>query len=117
MPEFAWDGVIARDRTAVGGRPRAVGPNKIPATGLRGAATPGVGGVEGRDGTIPLPAERRRNIIWCARDAGLIPITEVGKKDPRQQPSPEHLAQEALQDLEWGAHWVGVEGRGGGQRG
>jgi len=182
MPEFAWDGVISRDRTAVGGRPRTTGLNMILDKGLGTVATQdvleiaadhidhwklsfgtsvfvrpdvlrrklellarhdiltlpggtlleaavvqghcrpfmerarelGFGAVEVSDGTIPLPAERRRNIIWCARDAGLIPITEVGKKDPRQQPSPERLAEEALQDLEWGAHWVVVEGREGG---
>ena len=179
MPEFAWDGVISRDRTAVGGRPRTVGLNMILDKGLGTVATQdvlevaadyidhwklsfgtsvfvppdvlrhklellarhgvltlpggtlleaavvqghcrpymerarelGFSAVEVSDGTIPLPAERRRNIIWCARDAGLIPITEVGKKDPRRQPSPERLAEEALQDLEWGAHWVVVEGR------
>lgn len=182
MPEFPWDGVIARERTAVGGRPRTTGLNMILDKGLGTAATEdvlevaadhidhwklsfgtsvfvrpdvlrrklailarhgvltlpggtlleaavvqghcrpfmerarelGFGAVEVSDGTIPLPAERRRNIIWCARDAGLIPITEVGKKDPRQQPTPEELAAEALQDLEWGAHWVVVEGREGG---
>jgi phosphosulfolactate synthase len=74
----------------------------------------GFSAVEVSDGTIPLPAERRRNMIACARDAGLIPITEVGKKDPRQQPTPNQLAEEALQDLEWGARWVVVEGREGG---
>lgn len=67
--------------------------------------------VEISDGTIPLPAFRRRNIIRCALDAGLVPITEVGKKDPRKQPSPEEVAEQALKDLEWGTHWVVVEGR------
>ncbi len=183
MPEFAWDGVIARDRTVAGGRPRSVGLNMIIDKGLGMVATQdvlevaadhidhwklsfgtsvfvrhellkrklellarheiltfpggtlleaavvqshcrpymerarelGFSAVEVSDGTIPLPAERRRNIIACARDAGLIPITEVGQKDPRRQPTPNHLAEEALQDLEWGAHWVVVEGREGGK--
>lgn len=70
--------------------------------------------VEISDGTIDLSPERRRNIIGCARDAGLVPITEVGKKDPTQQPTPDELATEALRDLDWGAHWVVVEGREGG---
>ena len=46
----------------------------------------GFSAIEISDGTIPMPAARRRNIIACARDAGLVPITEVGKKDPRAQP-------------------------------
>lgn len=70
--------------------------------------------VEISDGTIDLSPERRRNMIGCARDAGLVPITEVGKKDPTQQPTPDELASAALRDLDWGAHWVVVEGREGG---
>ena len=71
--------------------------------------------IEISDGTIPLPAFRRRNIIRCALESGLIPITEVGKKDPRQQPSPEQIAGQALEDLEHGARWVIVEGRESGR--
>lgn len=71
--------------------------------------------VEISDGTIPMPAFRRRNIIHCALDAGLVPITEVGKKDPRQQPSPQQLAEQALIDLEHGARWVVMEGREAGR--
>ena len=67
--------------------------------------------VEISDGTISIPRFRRRNIINCALDAGLVPITEVGKKDPKRQPTAEQLAEEALEDLEWGARWVIVEGR------
>lgn len=75
----------------------------------------GFSAVEISDGTIPMPAFRRRNIIHCALDAGLVPITEVGKKDPRQQPSAEQLAEQALEDLERGARWVVVEGRESGR--
>lgn len=71
--------------------------------------------VEISDGTIPLPAFRRKKVIQCALDAGLIPITEVGKKDPKRQPTTEQIAEEALQDLEWGAAWVIIEGRESGQ--
>ena len=63
------------------------------------------------DGTISIPRFRRKNIIDCALDAGLVAITEVGKKDPKRQPTSEQLADEALEDLEWGAEWVIVEGR------
>lgn len=67
--------------------------------------------VEISDGTISVPRFRRKNIINCALDAGLVPITEVGKKDPKRQPTAEQLAEEALEDIEWGAQWVIVEGR------
>lgn len=71
--------------------------------------------VEISDGTIPMPPLRRRNIIHCAQDAGLVAITEVGKKDPRQQPSAVQATEQALQDLENGASWVVMEGRESGR--
>ena len=71
--------------------------------------------VEISDGTLPIPRFRRQRIIECALNAGLIPITEVGKKDPKRQPTAEKIAQEALEDLEWGAAWVIIEGRESGQ--
>jgi len=71
--------------------------------------------VEISDGTIALPAFRRQRTIDCAIEAGLTPICEVGKKDPRAQPSPEQLAAQALQDLAWGAEHVIVEGRESGR--
>jgi phosphosulfolactate synthase len=75
----------------------------------------GFSAVEISDGTIPLPLHRRRNLIRCAVDHGLAPITEVGKKDPQHQPSALELAEQALQDLEWGAQWVTVEARESGK--
>nr|BBD49887.1 phosphosulfolacetate synthase [Alteromonadaceae bacterium PE-TB08W] len=71
----------------------------------------GFSAVEISDGTIPMPRFRRKKIIQCAIDAGLVPITEVGKKDPKKQISTTQLAEEALEDLSWGAKWVIVEGR------
>lgn len=71
----------------------------------------GFGAVEISEGTIDLPRDRRQRMIDCARNAGLIPITEVGRKDPNHQPSAEELAKQALQDLAWGAVWVIVEAR------
>ncbi len=82
---------------------------------MKHAKSLGFSAVEISDGTIPLPAFRRRNIIHCALDAGLVPITEVGKKDPRQQPSAEQIAEQALEDLEYGARWVVMEGRESGR--
>lgn len=67
--------------------------------------------VEISDGTIPLPLARRRAVIDCAREAGLRVVTEIGKKDPHDQPKPEELAEQALVDLESGAEWVIVEAR------
>ena len=71
--------------------------------------------VEISDGTISLPPQRRRNVITCAAGAGLLPITEVGKKDPHAQPSSTEIAELALQDIEWGAAWVIVEARESGK--
>lgn len=71
----------------------------------------GFSAVEISDGTLPIPRFRRKRIIDCALNAGLIPITEVGKKDPKRQPTPEQIADEILEDLEWGAAWVIIEGR------
>lgn len=67
--------------------------------------------VEVSDGTIDLPGERRRRVIECALDAGLTVISEVGKKDPAHQPSPQELAEQVCLDFEWGSSWVVVEGR------
>lgn len=82
---------------------------------MKHAKSLGFSAVEISDGTIPMPAVRRKNIIHCALDAGLIPVTEVGKKDPRQQPSAEEVAEQALLDLDNGARWVVMEGRESGR--
>jgi phosphosulfolactate synthase len=71
--------------------------------------------VEISEGTISLAGDRRRRVIECALDAGLVAITEVGKKDPHKQPSAEELAAQAMRDLGWGASWVIVEGRESGR--
>jgi len=71
--------------------------------------------VEISDGTLPIPRFRRKRIIECALKAGLVPITEVGKKDPKRQPTAEQIAKEALEDMAWGAAWVIIEGRECGQ--
>jgi phosphosulfolactate synthase len=81
---------------------------------MRRAAELGFGAVEISEGTIDLPGDRRRRMIDCARDAGLIPITEAGRKDPKRQPSAEELGEQVLQDLAWGASAVIVEGRDSG---
>jgi phosphosulfolactate synthase len=75
----------------------------------------GFGAVEVSEGTIDLPGYRRPRVIDCARNAGLIAITEVGRKDPERQPTAEELAEQALQDLAWGASFVIIEGRESGR--
>ena len=75
----------------------------------------GFGAVEVSEGTIELPGERRRRAIDCAREAGLIAITEVGRKDPKRQPTAAELAEQALKDLSSGASWVVIEARECGQ--
>jgi phosphosulfolactate synthase len=84
-------------------------------TFMKHAHSLGFSAVELSDGTIPLPPHRRHNVIRCALDHGLTPITEVGKKDPTQQPTVVELAEQALQDLAWGAQWVTVESRESGK--
>lgn len=82
---------------------------------MRRAVELGFTAVEISDGTIPLPAFRRQRVVACALDAGLTAITEVGKKDPSEQPPPAQLAAEALRDLSWGAEYVIIEGRESGR--
>ncbi len=84
-------------------------------TFMQHAHSLGFSAVEISDGTIPLPLHRRRNVIRCALDHELIPITEVGKKDPTQQPTAIELAEQALKDLDWGAQYVTVESRESGK--
>jgi phosphosulfolactate synthase len=90
---------------------------------LRGAAREfvaqacdlGFNGIEISDGTIDVPARVRRDLIAYARDLGLTVVAEVGKKDPKAQPRPEALAEQALADFEAGAAWVIVEARESGK--
>jgi len=75
----------------------------------------GFGAAEISEGTITLPGNRRQRVIDCAREAGLVAITEVGSKDPKHQPTAEELAEQALKDLTWGASFVIIEGRESGR--
>lgn len=82
---------------------------------MRRARELGFTAVEISEGSIDLPGDRRRRIVDCARNAGLVPITEVGRKDPQRQPSAAELVEQAHRDLDWGAAWVIVEARESGQ--
>lgn len=82
---------------------------------MRRARALGFNGVEISDGTIHLSPAARRDAILFALDLGLTVAAEVGKKDPREQPSAEELAEQALADFETGAAWVIVEARESGK--
>lgn len=82
---------------------------------IRRARELGFNGVEISDGTIHLSPEIRRDLIRYALDAGLTVVSEVGKKDPRHQPTAARLAEQALVDFESGASWVIVEARESGK--
>ena len=71
--------------------------------------------IEVSDGTIHLSPTIRRDVIHFALDLGLVVVAEVGKKDPREQPSAKALAEQALADFESGAAWVIVEARESGK--
>ncbi len=82
---------------------------------LQRAKDLGFNGVEVSDGTIDLSSTARRDAILCALDMGLRVVSEVGKKDPRRQPTAAALAAQAVADLESGASWVIVEARESGK--
>lgn len=78
---------------------------------LQRARALGFTAVEVSDGTIDLPSHVRADAIRRALDLGLKVFTEVGKKDPAQQPSPAELNEQIHRDLELGAEKVIVEAR------
>lgn len=82
---------------------------------MRRAGDLGFTGIEISDGTIQHSPQARRDAIRWAIDLGLTVVAEVGKKDPRQQPPAEALAEMALADFESGASWVIVEARESGK--
>jgi phosphosulfolactate synthase len=82
---------------------------------LRRARDLGFNGIEISDGTIHLRPEVRRDMIYRARDLGFRVVTEVGKKDPREQSPVEALTDQALADFEAGVAWVIVEAREAGK--
>lgn len=75
----------------------------------------GFNGLEISDGTIHISPDIRGELISMALEVGLTVVSEVGKKDPREQPSAAKLAKQALLDFEAGASWVIVEARESGK--
>lgn len=82
---------------------------------VRRAYQLGFNGLEVSDGTIHISPDVRRELINIALEVGLTVVSEVGKKDPRQQPSAAKLAKQALLDFESGASWVILEARESGK--
>lgn len=82
---------------------------------VRRACELGFNGLEISDGTIHIAPNIRRELITIALEVGLTVVSEVGKKDPREQPSAAKLAEQALLDFESGASWVILEARESGK--
>jgi phosphosulfolactate synthase len=82
---------------------------------MRHAKDLGFTAVEISDGTIDMSPDTRRDAIRYGLDIELTVITEVGKKDPKEQPPPEKLAEQAIADFEAGASWVIVDARESGR--
>jgi len=75
----------------------------------------GYSAVEVSDGTINMKPEERKDAIRRAADMGFIVLSEVGKKDVRDQLEAEHLSRLIEEDLLNGAFKVIVEGRESGR--
>lgn len=71
--------------------------------------------LEVSDGTIQLDEKRREEAIKSARDSGFLVLTEVGKKDLRENPDFSTLLDMIAQDLSWGAFKVTLEARESGK--
>ncbi|MDA8235635.1 MAG: phosphosulfolactate synthase [Clostridia bacterium] len=71
--------------------------------------------LEVSDGTITMTPQVRAALITGAREAGFGVITEVGKKDPRDQLPITEIIQQVKFDLAHGAYKVILEGRESGK--
>lgn len=71
--------------------------------------------IEVSDGTIELSARQRSSIIKTARKAGLLVLTEIGKKEAGEIFYPELMAAQVNKDLEEGAYKVILEARESGK--
>ncbi len=71
--------------------------------------------IEVSDGTVNVSPEVRERAIALALDAGLLVLTEVGKKNLRDKDRIEHYTGQIRQDLDNGAFRVIIEGRESGK--
>ncbi|MCL4534990.1 MAG: phosphosulfolactate synthase [Bacteroidetes bacterium] len=78
---------------------------------LKRAKELGFGALEISDGTIQMDDETRRSVIKQALDSGFKVISEVGKKDPKEEIAIAKMQEEIASDLEMGVFKVIVEAR------
>ena len=75
----------------------------------------GFDAAEVSDGTVPIAAAKRREAIHLARAAGLVVLTEVGRKDPDERLGALQIHRTIVEDLAAGAEQIIVEGRESGR--
>lgn len=92
----------------------AVSQNKIKEY-LHMAKNLGYTAIEVSDGTVKMTEKTRAETIVAAAEMGFKILTEVGKKDPRDNLSVECLLTQIKNDLKNGADWVIIEGRESGK--
>ncbi len=71
--------------------------------------------IEISDGVVDMPRQRRDEGITRGLEAGLVVLTEVGKKDSAQPFPVPLLCEQAEADLASGARWVIIEARESGR--
>lgn len=71
--------------------------------------------IEVSDGTINMSRDVRKGAIEKALDMGFVVLSEVGKKDVRDELSNTDILEQINLDIEWGAYKVIVEGRESGK--
>ena len=71
--------------------------------------------LEVSDGTIPMSADFRRELIQHAHDLGFLVISEVGKKHPADRVPGSNIRQQIEADLDSGVYKVIIEGRESGK--
>ncbi len=75
----------------------------------------GFNAVEISDGTVEVDKSLRKFAIKEAIERGFVVLSEVGNKDPKNQPSAEKIVDEILEDFHSGSGFVIVEGRESGK--
>jgi phosphosulfolactate synthase len=77
----------------------------------------GLNVIEVSNGVVPIGAEAKQKLIDEARSMGFDVISEIGRKDPREDAllSVEERIEEAKRDMEAGASRIIIEAREGGK--
>ncbi len=75
----------------------------------------GFDGAEVSDGTVTISPAKRREAVRLARAAGLLVLTEVGRKDPEERLGALQIHRTIMEDLAAGAEQIIVEGRESGK--